>query len=344
MSTFKRLKDKEKSAARVIVSVLRRGFQATVHGLAGLVKLGRQKLTIMLVPHSEKRILNIQISIFGLAGIFIVLIGATVFLSWSALNYSSVAAKLAGKTSNLQETRDDLDLTRDHVNRLINAARQFQASLDSTFNNLGLSSSSPQADSGSGDLAGFFELDQSGAGNLRELSELDRVTAWLEQSVRPLAELETILSSQGDILTEIPNIWPIRAGLGHITMYYGQNENPIFGSWYMHKGIDISTFRSGDPIVTTADGKVVDVAYDNGLGNHVIVEHKYGFITRYAHLSAFNVQKGDIVRQGQVIGFIGNTGLSTGAHLHYEVHLGTATIDPLRFINSRPNQTAGLNN
>jgi len=342
LSTFTRYKDTEKSLVRRIVSGMQRGLLAAFAGISRFFRAGCQKLTIMLVPHSEKRILNIQISIFGFAFIFVVLLGATAFLSWSAYNYTNVAGKLAGKTASLQTTQEDLDITRDHVSRLVNAARNFQVALDSTFASMGLKSTTPQANARGGDLASFFDLDQTGSGRMRELSELNLITAWLEQSVKPLAELETILSSQGDILTEIPNIWPIRGGIGHISMYYGQNENPIFGSWYMHKGIDISTYRSGDPVIATADGKVVGVAFDLGLGNHIIIEHKYGFITRYAHLKAFNVQKGQIVKQGQVIGYIGNTGLSTGPHLHYEVHLGTDTIDPLRFINSRPGKTAGL--
>jgi murein DD-endopeptidase MepM/ murein hydrolase activator NlpD len=87
--------------------------------------------------------------------------------------------------------------------------------------------------------------------------------------------------------------------------------------------------------MAAADGKVVSVAYDTSMGNNIIIEHKHGFLTRYAHLSAFKVQKGAIVKQGQIIGYIGNTGLSTGPHLHYEVHLGTETIDPLQFLNIR---------
>jgi murein DD-endopeptidase MepM/ murein hydrolase activator NlpD len=179
-----------------------------------------------------------------------------------------------------------------------------------------------------------------GSGRLREVADIERVTGYLEQSIQPLKELGATVAAQGSILTEIPNLWPIRGGIGHISMHYGQNENPIYGSWYMHRGIDISTFRSGDPIVATADGKVVTVAFDQGLGNYIILEHKHGFLTRYAHLKAFNVQKGQTVQQGQVIGFIGNTGLSTGPHLHYEVHLGSETIDPLRFLNIRPTASA----
>ena len=115
----------------------------------------------------------------------------------------------------------------------------------------------------------------------------------------------------------------------------GQNENPFTGQWYIHKGVDISTYRTGDPIVATADGKVAYVGYDASYGNNVIIQHSHGFYTRYGHMQSFKVYKGQKVAQGQVIGYLGATGLVTGAHVHYEVHLGTSLIDPLKFLNIR---------
>ena len=176
-------------------------------------------------------------------------------------------------------------------------------------------------------------------GSVREIGELQRVTDYLEKSVDPLKELGSLLQNQSAVLTEIPNIWPVK-GASHISMYYGQNENPFTGQWYIHKGVDISTYRTGDPVVSTADGLVVAIGFDASLGNYIIIQHSHGFITRYGHLMAFRVTKGQKVQQGQVIGLLGNTGLTTGPHLHYEVHLGTGVIDPLKFLNIRAAATA----
>jgi murein DD-endopeptidase MepM/ murein hydrolase activator NlpD len=119
-------------------------------------------------------------------------------------------------------------------------------------------------------------------------------------------------------------------------MYFGQNPDPFTGQNYIHKGIDISTHRQGDPIVATADGQVVAVEYEQGgLGNNVIIRHKHGIYTRYAHMLNFRVRVGDRVQQGDVIGNIGNTGLSTGPHLHYEVHIGSDVVDPYKYLNIR---------
>jgi murein DD-endopeptidase MepM/ murein hydrolase activator NlpD len=119
-------------------------------------------------------------------------------------------------------------------------------------------------------------------------------------------------------------------------MFFGQNENPFTGQYYIHKGIDLSTYRQGDPIVATADGQVVTIDYDEtGFGNYVIIKHKHGYYTRYAHMQGFKVKIGQRVQQGEVIGWIGNTGLSTGPHLHYEVHVGSDVVDPYKYINIR---------
>lgn len=335
LATLKRYKDLEKSLAKRSGSFLRRSYASVINAISRVIRVGRQKMTIMLVPHSEKRILNIQISFFGLVAFFAVIFGAAGFLTWSSADYGDVVGKLAGKTTALKSTQSDLDAIRDSTTRLVKAARSFQAALDATLSSIGIKGQADAASRADGDLAAFFSPAEIGSGRLREAAEIERVTGYLEQSVKPLNELGDTIAAQGGILSEIPNIWPIKGGIGHISMYYGQNENPIYGSWYIHKGIDLSTFRSGDPILATADGKVVTVAYDISLGNYIILEHKHGFLTRYAHLSAFKVQKGAVVKQGQIIGYIGNTGLSTGPHLHYEVHLGTETIDPLRFLNIR---------
>jgi len=337
LATLKRYKDLEKSFAKRVGTLFRRFFSSAGDKLSRFFRTGRQKITIMLVPHSEKRILNLQISFFGLAAFLIVILGAAGFLTYSSIGYSDVVGRLVGKSEALQTTQADLDSIRDSTARLVKAARPFQAALDSPLAGIGVNGQADASARADGDRAAFFSPSEIGSGRLREAAEIERVSGYLERSVKPLNELGDTIEAQGGILSEIPNIWPIKGGIGHISMYYGQNENPIYGSWYIHKGIDLSTFRSGDPILATADGKVVTVAYDISLGNYIVVEHKHGFLTRYAHLSAFKVQKGAVVKQGQIIGYIGNTGLSTGPHLHYEVHLGTETIDPLRFLNIRSN-------
>jgi len=104
-----------------------------------------------------------------------------------------------------------------------------------------------------------------------------------------------------------------------------------------YQRLDLSTWRSGDSILATANGQIVTVAYDASFGNYIIIKHAYGYYTRYAHLKACYVKKGQFVSQGDIIGALGNTGLTTGPHLHYEVHIGSDVVDPAKYINIKVN-------
>jgi murein DD-endopeptidase MepM/ murein hydrolase activator NlpD len=109
-------------------------------------------------------------------------------------------------------------------------------------------------------------------------------------------------------------------------------KDPIDSTMKMHKGIDI-TADIGTKVYASATGKIVKViSSDEGHGNCIVIEHGYGFRSRYAHLSAFKVKEGDEVKRGDLIGLVGSTGRSTGPHLHYEIEKEGEIIDPKKFI------------
>jgi murein DD-endopeptidase MepM/ murein hydrolase activator NlpD len=339
VSTLRKYKKLE-NALYARVSVRIKAAFASIKAFFSRVRTsGRQKITIMLIPHTEKKVLNLQVSFFALGGILFA--AALIFIAFvfSAARFSDTANRLQSRSSDLASTQGRLEAIRDQTSQLVIAAKRFQSALNGTLLRSGTRPSGPNSPVQSGDLASFFESEASSSGSIREIGELQRVTDYLEKSVDPLKQLGSLLQNQSAVLTEIPNIWPVK-GASHISMYYGQNENPFTGQWYIHKGVDISTYRSGDPVVSTADGRVVAIGFDSSLGNYIIVQHSHGFITRYGHLMAFRVSKGQKVQQGQVLGLLGNTGLTTGPHLHYEVHLGTGVIDPLKFLNIRAAATA----
>jgi murein DD-endopeptidase MepM/ murein hydrolase activator NlpD len=292
---------------------------------------GRQKLTM---------IFNLQLSFFALAAIIIAFGGVMTVAVYAATRFSDTAGALKARSQDLNSAQASLDAMRDETGRLVTAAHRFEVALTQTVARVSTRPSSPDAAVQRGDLASLFESTDAGIGSIREVTELRKVADYLERSVDPVSEIGSLLSNQSAVLTSIPNIWPVKGGIGHISMYYGQNENPFSGQWYIHKGIDISTYRTGDPVVATADGKVVTVSFTNDFGNYIIIQHNRGFFTRYAHLASFRVYKGQKVEQGQIIGTIGNTGLTTGPHLHYEIHLGTDVIDPIQFLNIRANANA----
>ena len=125
-----------------------------------------------------------------------------------------------------------------------------------------------------------------------------------------------------------PSIWPVR---GWVTSGFGPRISPFTGEPAMHRGIDISV-PENTPIVAPANGMVTLARWDGGLGNAVKINHGYGYETVYGHLNKILVHKGQRVKRGQTIALVGNTGFSTGPHLHYQVQVNRSATNPLRYI------------
>ncbi|RPJ06003.1 MAG: hypothetical protein EHM28_10970, partial [Spirochaetaceae bacterium] len=166
--------------------------------------------------------------------------------------------------------------------------------------------------------------------SLKELNDLKSLFTILKNSEAPLRSIITNVEQQNKLFEGIPRLWPLE-GAGYITFNFGPQIHPIFGYWYIHSGLDL-VYAYGANILATASGKVLRVFYDSGYGNHVLIGHKYGFSTLYAHLDSVFVQKGQEIKAGEIIGTLGSSGLVTGAHLHYEVRLGNQEVDPQSFI------------
>lgn len=146
------------------------------------------------------------------------------------------------------------------------------------------------------------------------------------------AELLQAAYAQRDrLLAATPMIWPAH---GWLSAAFGRRPDPFSGKIDFHEGIDISA-EPGRVVYATAEGRVERAEYRGGYGNTIVVDHGFGLATRYAHLSRFAVRVGDHVRRGQVIGFIGTTGKSTGPHLHYEIWANGRLMNPLRLILDR---------
>ena len=128
-----------------------------------------------------------------------------------------------------------------------------------------------------------------------------------------------------------PSIWPAE---GWLTDSFGRRKDPFTGEPEYHTGLDISADK-GEPVYATANGTVETAARAGSYGNMVVISHGFGISTRYAHLDHFNVQPGQSVRRGDVIGFAGSTGRATGDHVHYEVLVYGRQLNPLQFLINR---------
>ncbi|RJX32390.1 MAG: M23 family metallopeptidase [Desulfarculus sp.] len=158
--------------------------------------------------------------------------------------------------------------------------------------------------------------------------DLDRLGAESEAELQVQRHLARFLVERRSILAATPSIWPTR---GWVTSGFGRRISPFSGKPSFHAGIDIST-RVGTPIKAPADGVVTFAGREGGFGLMMAVNHGHGIVTRYAHLSSSKAKVGDKVKRGQVIAAVGNTGRSTGPHLHYEVLLSGVPTNPLYYI------------
>jgi murein DD-endopeptidase MepM/ murein hydrolase activator NlpD len=125
-----------------------------------------------------------------------------------------------------------------------------------------------------------------------------------------------------------PSIWPTH---GWLTGTFGGRSDPFTREPAFHSGLDIST-EKGQPVYATADGSVESAAYTGEYGNLIVVKHGFGLTTRYGHLSRFVAKPGDEVKRGDVIGYVGSTGRSTGSHLHYEILANGQLLNPLQLL------------
>jgi murein DD-endopeptidase MepM/ murein hydrolase activator NlpD len=289
----------------------------------------------MVVPHSSNKVVNLQTNMFAMALGFILAIG--IVSSFFVFNKKAWQdhEQISFLQNENRQTRASLDEMRDENNNLMQSAKRFQSALSKSLSLLGIASSnsSSQTSVKTSDLSSLFTSEDLVSGAIREVSDIRQLTAYLDGSVQPIEQISKLLESQGALFSDIPSVWPISGGIGHISMSFGQGINPINGQWYIHKGLDLSTYRTGDPVIVTANGQVVTIGWDEtGYGNYVVVKHKHGLYTLYGHMLRANVSKGQFVSQGDVIGFIGATGIVTGPHLHYEVHIGSDVVDPMKYI------------
>jgi murein DD-endopeptidase MepM/ murein hydrolase activator NlpD len=148
------------------------------------------------------------------------------------------------------------------------------------------------------------------------------------QASLPAGSLQlTATSGLGD-LTSTPTLWPV---IGHLTGTFGERMDPFSGEGAFHTGVDISS-QYGDSVRASADGVVVEADERSGYGRLVVVDHGFGVSTYYGHLSSFRVVVGQQIRRGDAIGNVGVSGRSTGPHVHYEVRINGAPVNPMRYL------------
>ena len=162
--------------------------------------------------------------------------------------------------------------------------------------------------------------------------QIDILSKMLVVQSNSLEEIQELAERKEELLAAIPSIQPVRKeDLKRMASGFGWRIDPFTKARKKHYGMDFSAVR-GTPIYATGDGKIVRA--DNrssGYGNHIRIDHGFGYVSLYAHLHKYNVRKGQKVKRGDIIGYVGNTGRSVASHLHYEIFKDGKKINPLNF-------------
>ncbi len=164
-----------------------------------------------------------------------------------------------------------------------------------------------------------------------EVEDIDIIRKKVEKSLESIARLHDYLKRQRSIYLATPKGFPTA---GYISSGYGWRINPITHRREFHHGVDIAAME-GTPVKSTANGIVVYAGRTKGCGNFVVIKHGYGYTTFYAHLRRYIVRIGQWVKRGQIIGYVGHTGLATGSHVHYEVWKHKRRVNPLPYLRGR---------
>ena len=233
-------------------------------------------------------------------------------------------AQLRSQILLVQEKVAHISATLDRVERFDAKLRTAVTQLQDPERNLAIG---PVGNSDS--VAVAQEAAPAGEANLNalpgKLSSLEGEAARQERSLRDLQEY---FDDQHSQLASTPSIWPAK---GWVTSDFGPRIDPYTAERKMHEGLDIAT-PVGQPVFAPSDGTVVFVGIEGGYGKVLVIDHGYGVKTRYGHLSEITVRLGERVGRGDKVALVGNTGRSTGPHLHYEVRVNGIPENPRKFI------------
>lgn len=291
--------------------------------------MGLKHHTIILVPHSRAKfrkwtVSSRQLATAALAAVLLLLLA--VVSTWSFF-FSSIdktqLTQLEEENLRLREVNQDFETSvRDLTRQLADFEdRTRQLAIVAGLDGLGL-----EQDPGIGG-EDLLLPEQGTLGHLDDRADL------LD---RGLQSISAELAERLQLAAATPSISPVR---GLLTSSYGYRSDPVTGQRALHRAIDIST-SPGQPIKATADGVVLRARRNGRLGNSVDLSHGHGVVTRYGHLASYDVEPGQRIRRGEVIGFVGNTGRTTGFHLHYEVRIEGQPVNPLAYIlDKRPSRS-----
>jgi murein DD-endopeptidase MepM/ murein hydrolase activator NlpD len=317
----------------------------------------RKYFTLMIIPHSEAKVRQVKIPWSWIRGSGYLLACTILIISYFYYDYGQVKAnlpelyrlrevnqmqqseieKLADQAADVQEKVSELEALEHAVKEYLSGTSLSSVQQDDRVVTT-LASRSRDCESRvriAGGTSSNVTARGGAPGRDSAPAMVENIAATFSSAEQQLANskenLQGLLKSLEErqiYLDAKPSIWPTQ---GRISSRYGYRKSPFTGRREFHEGIDIAA-STGTPVRATGTGVVTFAGWHSGYGQTVMIDHGYGFKTRYAHNSKLVVKKGMRVEKGDVIAYVGSTGRSTGPHLHYEVHLNGKTQNPANYL------------
>ena len=274
-----------------------------IHKIKGFLKKAFTPVTIMLVPHSKTRPVNFKVPFIGMFTTIVLCCLGIVFI-----------LSIAVDTFEYYRMKDKLNYYSQQfleLNKTMAALKKAENEFKRLFS---LKSREKVLEN----------LDTSDSGSI----DMENLKHQIKSTVESVGEIKDYLRTQRDIYVATPKGSPV---VGKISSHYGQREHPRSGEENFNSGIDLSS-SPGNPVKATADGIVSFSGWSGGSGNLVVLEHGHGFSTFYAHNRSIPVKVAKKVKRGDIIGYVGSTGNSTGPHVHYEIWKDGKPINPANYL------------
>jgi murein DD-endopeptidase MepM/ murein hydrolase activator NlpD len=287
--------------------------------------MDKKHSTIIFVPHARAKFRKVRISHRALFSAVSLITSSLCLSTFFSVQYFASISR-THELSRLKSENRDLQQANAQFSKSIDSLRSQLRSVEEKTRKLAIIAGvSPLDEANQGGVGGVRQNEEQGSPYGDEIDKMAFRSRRLETD---LSVLEQKLVAQYQLLSSTPSIAPVR---GILTDGFGGRSDPFTGEPGNHNAVDISS-AVGQPVRAPADGIVVKAEWANGYGNVIYLSHGYGYSTRYGHLSGYNVKPGQRVKRGDIIGFVGSTGRSTGPHLHYEVRMNGNPVNPLEYV------------
>ncbi len=286
-----------------------------------------RRFTLMLIPDSGKQVRRMVVShrllfaVLASALCCVALLGYVVAdyyrLQFDQQHFNRLLVQNSEQRQKLRKLTQDLDGLRREVIVLAESEARVRSSLGV---------SDEEATSVPIGIGGALDTSTTGMTELQK--QINSLRLAIDMRRESQEEVRNLLNDKHSLATATPKGWPAK---GWLTSYFGMRPSPYSASRKMHEGLDIAA-NTGTAVTVTADGVVVKATTEPGFGKVVMVDHGYGYRTIYGHNSKLLVKAGTRIKRGDKIAEVGNTGRSTGSHVHYEVRLNGVPIDPRKLL------------